>query len=236
MSVYFVRRKADPAGPIKIGFTRKIESRLAQLNAAYEGGVDLLACCDGGAQLEGSLHRRLEEYRLDGEWFQPAPPVLEAMHEAKANLIGGSDPLTRDRVLPEDEMSADIRVETRFYLNELMKREWRGYGDSIEGARDRVLDRVGVHRSQGKLLFHKLRRVKNISADVYRLLSLAYCDALYAEGKAEERHLNIIRVTHGINERMRRAGEMPQDGGYFAPWAVDNRQTDRRDVAKEARP
>jgi hypothetical protein len=217
MTVYFVRKNTDPFGPIKIGFTRKMEARLEQLNRAVDGGVFVFASCEGGAAREREFHQKLAAHRLEGEWFSPSDEVLSEI-EALGSIAQQTDPLTRDRVLPDDEFSNDIRVETRFYLNELVKREWRGYGDSLEGARDRVLDRIGVHRAQGKLLFHKLHRVKSISGDVYRLLSLAYCDALYAEGRAEDRHMRIMEVTHAVNSQMRAEGSIAADAGYFAPW------------------
>lgn len=219
MTVYFVRRKDDASGPIKIGFTRKLDARLQQLNSEYPGGVELLASCKGGAALEGAIHRRLADHRIDGEWFQAAPAVLNVLRAAKTGIPEADDPVTRDRVLPEDEFAKDIRIETRFYLNELMKREWRGYGDSLEGARDRVLDRIGVARSQGKALFHRLQSIKTVSGDVYRLLNLAYCEALYAEGKAEARHLNVLKATHNLGQRLRSSGVLAPDEGYVAPWA-----------------
>lgn len=236
MAVYFVRRKDDSRGLIKIGFTRKIESRLEQLNAEFPEGVELLATCEGGSALENTIHRHLAEYRVEGEWFQPSSAVLDAIGAAKSKGIADpNDPLTRDRILPEDETSSDIRVETRFYLNELMRREWRGYGDSLEGARDRVLDRLGIDRSQGKRLFHRLRGIKTISGDVYRLLSIAYCEAVHSEGRAEDRHIRLLSAVHNINEGMRRRGELPADEGYFAPWEVASAGADLPGVSASNR-
>lgn len=217
MTVYFIRKNADPFGPIKIGFTRKLEARLEQLNRTVDGGVFVFASCEGGAARERGLHQKLAAHRLEGEWFSPSDEVLSEI-EGLDGVVQQADPLTRDRVLPDDEFSDDIRIETRFYLNELVKREWRGYGDSLEGARDRVVDRLGVNRAQGKLLFHKLHTVKTISGEVYRALSLAYCECLYAEGRAENRHMRIMEVTHAVNSQMRADGSIPPDAGYFVPW------------------
>lgn len=72
--VYFARRRID--GAVKIGVARDVDRRLGGL-AIGAGPVDLLVKVAGDFGLERSLHKRLSELKLHGEWFRPEPPLPE---------------------------------------------------------------------------------------------------------------------------------------------------------------
>jgi hypothetical protein len=65
--VYFAERQ----GQIKIGISLVPEERCRQLRAR------LLATEPGGRGREWQLHLLFAEHRIDGEWFKPAPELLE---------------------------------------------------------------------------------------------------------------------------------------------------------------
>lgn len=67
--VYFFRIGED--GPIKIGFTKRIRHRLAVVQVDNPSMVRLIAVMEGGRKEEFVLHKRFEEHRLYGEWFDP---------------------------------------------------------------------------------------------------------------------------------------------------------------------
>lgn len=70
--VYFVAAKG---GPVKIGSTTNIASRLVRLQTAVPKPLELLALIPGGALEEAALHERFKEHRLHGEWFRRTPEL-----------------------------------------------------------------------------------------------------------------------------------------------------------------
>ena len=81
--VYFIQ--ADDNGPIKIGFTADDpKKRIAQLQTGNASTLKLLGFVKGSTSKERELHAALSEWRMQGEWFQSHPTVLEAINEALA--------------------------------------------------------------------------------------------------------------------------------------------------------
>lgn len=72
-SVYFI----GAGGQIKIGWSRKVATRLAQLQTGSANQLKLLATVPGGRGLEQSLHKQFHHLRLAGEWFLAAPELLD---------------------------------------------------------------------------------------------------------------------------------------------------------------
>lgn len=72
--VYFGSR----AGLIKIGTSEDPRRRAREL------GIVLLRVAPGGVEDERRLHRRFARFRVDREWFLPAPEVLAYAGEAAA--------------------------------------------------------------------------------------------------------------------------------------------------------
>lgn len=75
--VYFIQ--ANEGGPVKIGWSDNPKRRLNQLQAAHHGTLNLLAAVPGGRDTEKSIHGRLDDYRVRGEWFEDCEPVREVM-------------------------------------------------------------------------------------------------------------------------------------------------------------
>jgi hypothetical protein len=75
--VYFIQAVSGE-GPIKIGYTsRSPKSRLASLQTGNAAKLTIIGAHPGNQGHESRLHTRFAEFRLHGEWFRPAPPVLE---------------------------------------------------------------------------------------------------------------------------------------------------------------
>ena len=64
----------------KIGISRNVPHRMATLGCASSSPVELVALRRGGSNLEARLHRRLKDYRMNGEWFRACPEVFEAFY------------------------------------------------------------------------------------------------------------------------------------------------------------
>lgn len=73
--VYFVQ--AGNGGPIKIGIARDPAKRMSDLQVANANKLTLLGSIPGDLYDEQSLHQTFQPYRLNGEWFQPAPQVVD---------------------------------------------------------------------------------------------------------------------------------------------------------------
>ena len=68
---------ASEAGPVKIGYTeRSVGDRIGALKVGHPWPLEAVACCDGTPDDEMSAHRVLHPWRMQGEWFQPAPDVM----------------------------------------------------------------------------------------------------------------------------------------------------------------
>lgn len=64
-------------GPIKIGLTKSVETRLKSLQTANPFPLRLLGTIVGNDLTEAHLHQFFDEYRLVGEWFHPSKECLQ---------------------------------------------------------------------------------------------------------------------------------------------------------------
>jgi hypothetical protein len=71
--VYFIGGRT---GPIKIGFTTKVEERLQRLSSNSPVPLRVLASFTGSMADEGRLHDLFQASRIHGEWFQRSPDIL----------------------------------------------------------------------------------------------------------------------------------------------------------------
>lgn len=69
----YVIQRGD-AGPVKIGRTHDIRTRMASLGTASAEPLALLLLLSG--DMEADLHRRFRAHRLEGEWFRPAAEIM----------------------------------------------------------------------------------------------------------------------------------------------------------------
>jgi hypothetical protein len=82
--VYFIR-SVRGSGPIKIGRSLDVDSRLASLQTSHHDRLHILTTLEGGEELEDSLHQRFASDRVMGEWFSPSKELLEFIDEVAAN-------------------------------------------------------------------------------------------------------------------------------------------------------
>lgn len=76
-SKYVYAVQIGPDGPIKIGLSYDPRSRFAQLQSASPYELRLLGCIVGNPLVEQTLHENLAAHHIRGEWFHPAPAVLD---------------------------------------------------------------------------------------------------------------------------------------------------------------
>lgn len=83
MAVYFVQ--AGEGGPIKIGFSVRVDLRLSKIRADNHEPVSLLGVMDGDQEAEVALHARFQRRR--GEWFEFEPTADLLDFIAKLNPL-----------------------------------------------------------------------------------------------------------------------------------------------------
>lgn len=66
--IYFIRAGED--GPVKIGHTKNVKSRLVLLQTAHHVKLRVIRSLDAPASAEGWLHQHFAKTRLSGEWFR----------------------------------------------------------------------------------------------------------------------------------------------------------------------
>jgi len=158
---------------------------MRDMAAATPGGFEILATVEGGSSVEKAIHRSLADHLISGEWFHDHPDVWAAMDAAKSGAFVVDNGGAKDAVrlpIAEDAVSDNIVLATRFYLNELVKREWRGMGDTIELARDRVMRRNNLSTAYGSRLWNRSNEFNDVAGEVYRCLWLNYSEAAEADG------------------------------------------------------
>lgn len=81
--VYFAQE--GQSGPVKIGWTADVVTRLTNLQVGNSVALRILHTVPGGATLEAHIHEALSAFRLSGEWFRPAAPVFDLLDKLKTN-------------------------------------------------------------------------------------------------------------------------------------------------------
>lgn len=108
VATYFIQ--AGDRGPIKIGKSTAPDRRLTDLQGACPYRLRLL--CTLGRDMEAELHRRFDNDRLHGEWFEPTNKLLafiarQRYRNAAAELAGAEATFG---VTLTDEQKAPPRV------------------------------------------------------------------------------------------------------------------------------
>ena len=95
MPVYIIR--AGENGPVKIGFTSNMPSRLAYLKAAHYEELRVLRVLDLGIGAEGWMHRRFAHAHIRGEWFHFLPEMLTVQPERYSHIDSFPEAFQRKR-------------------------------------------------------------------------------------------------------------------------------------------
>jgi hypothetical protein len=98
--VYFVRKGSS--GPVKIGKTTSMKSRLSQLKTASDEPLEVLATINGYTNEEKELHSKFSHIRLEGEWFKSEPSLLQFIDGIRYSVgTGTCSESERSRILRE---------------------------------------------------------------------------------------------------------------------------------------
>lgn len=144
--IYFIQKQA---GPIKVGYSANVSSRLQTLQTGSPESLTLLAQLSGNRTLERYIHNKFAHLKLEGEWFKPERELLAYIDELKASGV----------TAPEEQKDKIICLPNLSRIMVFM-------GQNIKLARKRrkltasqVAERAGITRVT-------LRRVENGEAGV----------------------------------------------------------------------
>lgn len=76
--IYFIQQ--NKKGPIKIGYTKDLKTRLCGLQVANPDRLILLGTVGGSRYIEKQIHQHLRFYHIGGEWFRASSFVLEYIY------------------------------------------------------------------------------------------------------------------------------------------------------------
>lgn len=75
--IYFI----SDGRAIKIGRSARPGQRLRELETGNPFPINIIACIEGSAPQERSIHIQLAKYRIRGEWFVDCTPVRRAIEQ-----------------------------------------------------------------------------------------------------------------------------------------------------------
>jgi len=83
--IYFVKPVGQD-GPIKIGCTRHLSARIAQLDGMSPVPLELIASAEGDFDLERHLHSMFASTHVRGEWFAPSAALTQIISDVVAGV------------------------------------------------------------------------------------------------------------------------------------------------------
>jgi hypothetical protein len=92
MTVYVVQQAVT--GAVKVGRSDDVAYRFEKLKTGSPYELTLIGEIDESRYPERWIHRHLKAYRMRGEWFEPAPEMLEFLAGLIEGLVSGPhDPI-----------------------------------------------------------------------------------------------------------------------------------------------
>lgn len=108
-------------------------------------------------------------------------------------------------------MSTSVAAQEAFeLLNAAAKKEWRGWGDTRTGARDRAAREAGITPAQAERLWKNWQTMKYPNGDVYRLLRNKYghlCSWIENAAQKMEREKQEIEEANAVFQSPSPMGE-----------------------------
>lgn len=85
MTVYFIKHRN--LSPIKIGYTDDLTKRIYSFNNASPYGIDVVGVIETehAEKLEKEIHDKLQQFRLNGEWFEITEEYANSIIRMYAN-------------------------------------------------------------------------------------------------------------------------------------------------------
>lgn len=190
MTVYFIRRKNDASGLIKIGVTSDLSSRLSTIATMVPEGCDVLCSIPGGRDLEGYFHSAFEDDRVSGEWFRPSDSLVQLIATLDKfglrALPAGAIGVERESIEDDASRAADLELASRL-LKKIALPSFQG--DSVKLQIGRAARRSGFSPSRTKDLWYREPRASVAAWEMRKLFSLA--DMAFASTKEQQQIMDL---------------------------------------------
>ncbi|WP_027685084.1 GIY-YIG nuclease family protein [Rhizobium leguminosarum] len=180
MTVYFIRRKGDPQGLIKIGVSINLDRRLYAMQTSNPEGFDLLCAVEGGKGIETYFHERFADDRVTREWFKPSTELLELASKLERVGVSAIPEFARgvdDVGMTPSGSSANVN-EAAKCLEYMADRRVR-HGADLEAAYLAIAGECGITFWAVKHIISK--RAKSLSVDKFDGIKRAYLNCLREE-------------------------------------------------------
>jgi hypothetical protein len=99
--VYLIRSPRTKL--VKIGTTTNINQRINDLSNMHGDDLELVAAIPGSYELETSLHKMFDAYRVRGEWFLPSHKIITAFRELVKKAESGYVEESQGKEVEKDE-------------------------------------------------------------------------------------------------------------------------------------
>lgn len=132
MSVYFVQ--AGDRGPIKIGISKNVNSRISSLQTANSKELVLLGIIESNADenLEAKLHSLFAKDLARGEWFNPSPELLEYICRNTIRLSAKSEIINQTEAYATDFDESDLFIQPDYYFLDLRIEEFTNWDGTTQ--------------------------------------------------------------------------------------------------------
>lgn len=186
MTVYFVRMVDQPE-QVKIGSTTSLEKRLRSI-ARSRGSINLFATCEGNKLEERYFQKRFMKDRIEGEWFQSSPAMMQFVREncelVDVNYARSGDEWTRK--LPSAKKAADAAL-----AYDLMIMKMARFPRSMTLAD--MMEKIFLELSAVSDGWSR-RRVRGFhERDVLRVDFFEVCDLMTLNGLSDEDRLFVLK-------------------------------------------
>ena len=140
--IYFIQQ--NKKGPVKIGYTENLKTRITDLQVASPNKLILLGTVGGDRYVEKQIHQHLRFYHIGGEWFRASSFVLEYIYSLPNYKPEHLD-MPKRKEQPIISLSSIKTAEKSFIIKTLEK---------YKNNKSRVAISLGVSRST---LYAKLK-------------------------------------------------------------------------------
>jgi len=96
VDIYFIR--AATGGPIKIGYAKNLDARLATLQTGCPVRLEVIFSARCNRIVERAMHDFFKEDRLHGEWFDPSEKLMAMIARSVSGELrwGSSGPISSE--------------------------------------------------------------------------------------------------------------------------------------------
>lgn len=140
----------------KIGYTGSdVEGRIASLQTGCPYNIELLGVIDGDVELERSLHKQLEKYRVRGEWFDlPDSVEVSLQYKRKPSIIQ-----MKKESLPITMVLSNCAYCLLTHIRGAMKKSFT-FNDAFVNSFNNELNEAGVAMFKKNTIAHAMSELK----------------------------------------------------------------------------